>query len=467
MRRYFTDFGKAIKNGDVWTRLSLIVMGAGYFGRKQIVKGSLMTLIELGFVLFTARVSWQYIRRLNTLGTVQREEIFDPLTLSKTVNDYDNSLLILLLGVIGIILIFAFVVLYIGNMKHVYSLQRLKEQGKHINSFREDLAALVNEKFHITLLTLPALGVILINVIPIIFMVCVAFTNYDKDHQPPTYLFTWVGLENFEQMFTSNTTVTFGFVFVRILIWTLFWSVIATFSTYIGGILLAKLINDRVVKLKKLWRSIFVVTIAIPQFVTLLLVGKMFGDYGIVNSICNNIGLTGWLQSASLVSDGLSYIPFLSKPGWAHVTIILINLWVGIPYQMLAATGILLNIPEEQLESARIDGANERQIFRKIIMPYMLFVTGPSLITALVSNINNFNVIYLLTSDYVTPSMKFANSSAKEVDLLITWLFTLTNQESNYKMASVIGIIVFAICATLTLISFSRFIAGNREEDYQ
>ena len=467
MRRYFTDFGKAIKNGDVWTRLSLIVMGAGYFGRKQIVKGILMTLIELGFVLFTARVSWQYIRRMNTLGTVQREEIFDPLTLSKTVNDYDNSLLILLLGVIGIILIFAFVVLYIGNMKHVYSLQRLKEQGKHINTFGEDLAALVNEKFHITLLTLPALGVILINVIPIIFMVCVAFTNYDKDHQPPTYLFTWVGLENFEQMFTSNTTVTFGFVFVRILIWTLFWSVIATFSTYIGGILLAKLINDRVVKLKKLWRSIFVVTSAIPQFVTLLLVGKMFGDYGIVNSICNNIGLTRWMQSAGLVSDGLSYIPFLSKPGWAHVTIILINLWVGIPYQMLAATGILLNIPEEQLESARIDGANERQIFIKIIMPYMLFVTGPSLITALVSNINNFNVIYLLTSDYVTPSMKFANSSAKEVDLLITWLFTLTNQESNYKMASVIGIIVFAICATLTLISFSRFIAGNREEDYQ
>lgn len=467
MRRYFTDFGKAIKNGDAWTRLSLIVMGAGYFGRKQIVKGILMTLIELGFVLFTARVSWQYIRRLNTLGTVQRDEMFDPLTLSKTVNDYDNSLLILLLGVIGIILIFAFVVLYIGNMKNVYSLQRLKEQGKHINTFREDLAALVNEKFHITLLTLPALGVILINVIPIIFMVCVAFTNYDKDHQPPTYLFTWVGLENFKQMFTSNTTVTFGFVFARILIWTLFWSVIATFSTYIGGILLAKLINDRVVKLKKLWRSIFVVTIAIPQFVTLLLVGKMFGDYGIVNSICNNIGLTGWMQSTGLVSDGLSYIPFLSKPGWAHVTIILINLWVGIPYQMLAATGILLNIPEEQLESARIDGANERQIFRKIIMPYMLFVTGPSLITALVSNINNFNVIYLLTSDYVTPSMKFANSSAKEVDLLITWLFTLTNQESNYKMASVIGIIVFAICATLTLISFSRFIAGNREEDYQ
>ena len=126
-----------------------------------------------------------------------------------------------------------------------------------------------------------------------------------------------------------------------------------------------------------------------------------------------------------------------------------------------------MNIPEEQLESAKIDGASEFQIFWKITMPYMLFVTGPSLITALISNINNFNVIYLLTSDYVTGNMAYANSNAKEVDLLVTWLFTLTNDYSNYKMASVIGICVFVICAILTLISFSRMIAGNKEEEFQ
>ena len=147
--------------------------------------------------------------------------------------------------------------------------------------------------------------------------------------------------------------------------------------------------------------------------------------------------------------------------------IILINIWIGVPYQMLSATGILLNIPEEQLESARIDGANEAQIFRKITMPYMLFVTGPSLITAFIGNINNFNVIYLLTSDYVTGNMRYANSNAKEVDLLVTWLFTLTNDYSNYKMASVIGICVFVLCAVFTLIGFTRMIAGNREEEFQ
>ena len=457
----------AIKKGDIWTRLSLIVMGAGYWGRGQVIKGIIMTLIEIGFFLFTFQLSIYYIGKLDTLGTVQREEVFDAATLTKTVNDYDNSLLILLCGIIGIIFIVAFIALYVSNMKAVYRLQVMQDRGEHINNFREDLRELINGKFHVTLLTLPSMGVILVNIIPIIFMICIAFTNYDMDHQPPTYLFTWVGLANFKALFTSTTTVTFGYVFGRVLVWTMIWAVFATATTFLGGIILAVFINNKLIVWKKLWRTLFVVTIAVPQFVTLLLVGKMFSDYGIVNSICKSIGLTQFLQDVGLVSKGLTYIPFLSKPGWAHVMIILINIWVGVPYQMLCATGILMNIPTEQLESARIDGASPAQIFWKVKMPYILFVMGPSLITAFISNINNFNVIYLLTSDYVTSNMKYANSNAKEVDLLVTWLFTLTNDYSNYKMASVIGICVFAICSILTLLTFRKMIAGNREEEFQ
>lgn len=426
-----------------------------------------MTLMEVFFFLFTGKVSWQYIRKLNTLGTVQRKETLDLTTLQKTVNHYDNSLLILLFGVVGILIMAAFVALYVSNFKTVFRMQQMKEHGEHINTMKEDCRELINQKFHVSLLALPVLGVILVNVIPIIFMICVAFTNYDMDHQPPTYLFTWVGLKTFRQLFTSSATVTFGYAFIRILFWTLLWALLATFSTYFGGIMLAKLINDRQVRWKKMWRTLFVITIAIPQFVTLLLVGKMFGDYGIVNSICSKTGLTDLLRQIGLVGKGLSYIPFLTKPGWAHVMIVLINIWVGVPFQMLSATGILMNIPHEQMESAKIDGANERQIFWKITMPYMLFVTGPSLLTALIANINNFNVIYLLTTDYVTSNMNYANSNAKEVDLLVTWLFRLTNDYSNYKMASVIGICVFCICAVLTLIGFTRMIAGNKEEEFQ
>jgi arabinogalactan oligomer/maltooligosaccharide transport system permease protein len=148
--------------------------------------------------------------------------------------------------------------------------------------------------------------------------------------------------------------------------------------------------------------------------------------------------------------------------------IILINIWVGVPYQMLIATGVLMNVPEDQIESARIDGANSFQIFWKITMPYVMFIQGPSLITDFVKNINNFNVIYLLTQDvFVTSNQLLANSNAKEVDLLVTWLFRLTNEYYNYKMASVIGIIVFIICAAFTLLSFTKMIAGDREEDFQ
>ena len=212
--RYFADFGNAVRYGDGWTRSSLLIFGGGYFGRKQVIKGILMTILEAACLFFVVAL-FPYISKLNTLGTVQREEVFDPLTMTKTVNDYDNSLLILLYGIVGLLILIAFLLLYISNMKAVYRLQLLKENGKHINSFREDVKSLFNEKFHITLLTLPSIGVILINVIPILFMTCIAFTNYDENHQPPTYLFTWVGIKNFINMFTTSVTISFGYVFGR------------------------------------------------------------------------------------------------------------------------------------------------------------------------------------------------------------------------------------------------------------
>ena len=460
-------FIRALKDGTACTKISLILWGIGYICNGQVVKGVIKQLYQIFLIIFTALVTGNYILKLGSLGTVQREEVFDALTLTKKVNDYDNSLLILLGGIIGILCIALYVFSCVNNVENVYELQIEHKEGKHINSFSEDIKDLLGKKFHITLLTLPGIGIVVIKLIPILFMICIAFTNYDKEHQPPTYLFTWRGLENFKTLFTTTSTITFGYVFARILIWTLIWAALATATTFLGGVFLAKFICDKRTKFPKLWRSLFVLVIAIPQFVTLLLVGKMFGDYGIINSFCNSVGITNFLQDIGVVSKGLSYIPFLSKPIWANIMVVLINIWVGVPFQMLSATGVIMNIPSDQLESAKIDGATDSQIFWKITIPYILFVMGPSLLTGFIANINNFNVIYLLTNDYVTTNMNYANSNAKEVDLLITWLFTLTNEYSNYKMASVIGICVFVICAAFTLISFSRMIAANKEEEYQ
>ena len=463
---FFKDFGEALAKGDIFVKLSLIWWGAGYARRKQFIKAILVTVLEVAVIAYTVGFAMDYVSKFGTLGTVKQETVFNPVTMKNEMNDYDHSFLILLISLITFVIWIASFVFWLGNVVSVYRLQQTAQAGHHINTFREDMHDLFNKKFHVTLLFLPVMGIIIFTIIPLLVMILVAFTNYDQQHMPPSDLFTWIGIKNFINLFGGGgLTITFGYAFVRILAWTLVWAFFSTFTTYIGGILLSMLINSKKTRLPKMWRLLFIITIAVPQFVSLLLVSQFFSNGGIVNTFCANIGLTGWLRDIGLIRT--SYIPFLSAPIWAHVMIILINIWIGVPYQMLIATGVLMNIPEDQLESARIDGATPRQIFWNITMPYMLFVTGPALVTDFVKNINNFNVIYLLTTGFTTTNQAMANSQAKETDLLVTWLFTLTQDYYNYKMASTIGIVVFLICALFTLVAFNRMIKGDREETFQ
>jgi len=464
---FFSNFGTAVAKGDIFVKLSILWWGAGYVRRKQLVKAIIMTVLEAAVILFSIFFAAEYVSKFGSLGTVKAEKVFNPQTMKSEFNNYDNSFKILLFSIFSFVVWFAAFIVLIKNVINVYKLQMMDEAGEHINTFKEDARLYIGERFHITLLTLPVLGVVVFTMIPILLLIFVAFTNYDQNHMPPTELFTWVGFKNFASLFGGGgLTVTFSYAFVRVLIWTLVWAFFSTLTTYIGGILLSLLLNNKKTRAPKFWRLMFVITIAVPQFVSLLLVRNFFSDGGIVNTICANIGLTGFLRDVGLITT--TYIPFLSAPGWAHVMIILINIWIGVPYQMLVATGVLMNIPEDQLESARVDGAKPFQIFVKITMPYMLFITGPALVTDFVKNINNFNVIYLLTQDvYTTTNQAMASSQAKEVDLLVTWLFRLTQEYYNYKMASVLGIMVFIICAVFTLVAFNFMIQGDKEGTYQ
>ena len=467
--RYFIDLAEAVKNGDWKVKSSLAVMGMGFFTRKQVAKGAIVTVVQLAYLLCFIFYSIPYFAKFSTLGTVQYQDPkINPLTFEVEQFPYDNSFLILIHGIISIFLIVIFLLFYIHNIKQAYALQRAEENGKHINSFKEDMYEMLGHKFHITLLTIPSIGIILMNILPLLVLIAIAFTNYDKNHMPPGSLFTWVGFTNFTELFGGSLSLTFGYAFKKVLVWTLLWAVLATFTCFIGGILLALLINSKGVVYPKMWRTLFVIAIAVPQFVTLILVRNFFADQGIFNQICQNIGLLDLCKKLGMVSPGATFIPFLTDKNWAKAMIILINIWVGIPYQMLIATGVLMNAPQDQLESARIDGASKWQIFWKITIPYILVVQGPALITDFVRNINNFNVIYLLTQDvFITQDAGMYKSNAKEVDLLVTWLFRLTQEEQNYKMASVIGIIVFIISVVFTMISYSRMMRNGREEDYQ
>ena len=130
--RFFRGFGEAVAKGDLFVKLSLIWMGAGYFRRKQYVKSIL-----------------------------------------------DNSFMILLFSVVSIVIWVVFLLIWISNVKHAYELQKMSERGEHMNTFLEDLNTYRNENFYKTLLALPVAGVVVFTAIPLLILILVAFTNYD------------------------------------------------------------------------------------------------------------------------------------------------------------------------------------------------------------------------------------------------------------------------------------------------
>lgn len=448
----------AFKDGSVYTRLSFPFMGFGQIARGQIVKGGIYMLIELAFALYMILFGGRFVAHLfsGNLGTRLSGEYWnEELQIFEKVKG-DNSFLILLYGVMSIVVTLVFVWIWSMNVKGSYENDLRRRKGERIPSLKDDVRLLLNERFYAPLLALPFVGLLVFTVMPLVFMVLIAFTNYNYAHMPPGKLFDWVGFANFKTLFSlSGGTSGFAFVFLRVLAWTFIWAFFATFSNYFLGLAIAMIINKKGIKVKALWRTLFVIAIAIPQFVTLLLMQKILDSDGILNKLLGTNIL--WLTDARY----LSLLP--------RAMIILVNIWIGVPYTLLMCSGILLNIPADYYEAARIDGANAVKIFFHITLPYMLHITTPYLITQFVGNINNFNVIWLLTGGGPVDNVYYGGGTqAQSTDLLVTWLYRLTTDRNpKYNVASVIGIVIFVISAVLSLITFNRTSAARNEGAFQ
>jgi arabinogalactan oligomer/maltooligosaccharide transport system permease protein len=460
----FKDIVQTFRNGDWKTKLSFLVMGFGSIARGQVLRGILFLLFEIVFIVYMIFAGAHWLSQLPTLGTKGPSVVYNEV-LDQYVSQYnDNSFKILLYGVLTIFFIIAFIYTWRLNVKQNKISEEILKSGKPLKSGKDDLRSLVDDKFHATLLALPLTGIIIFTVLPIIFMILVAFTNYDGAHDGYyNNLFTWVGLKNFNTMLSWKAVgggQSYAATFGEILTWTLIWAFFATFTNYFLGMFVAMMINKKGIHFKKVWRTILVMTIAIPQFISLLYVSKMFAKNGIVNGFLMDMG---WITKA---------LPFWEDPTWARCTVIGVNIWIGIPYLMLIATGILMNIPADLYESAKIDGASGWKQFSKITLPYMLFITGPYLLTSFTGNMNNFNVIYLLTGG--GPHVNLSNGAGNpgDTDLLITWLFNITQKGfgedgAQYYLASVIGILVFIVVAVISLIVYNLLPSVKNEEDFQ
>ena len=430
----------ALGQGDTTTRLSAVVMGLGSICHGQVVKGILYLAAELGYLAFMVRYGLHNLAMLITLGEVEQQEVWDEAQQVYLYVQGDQSVLLLLYGVATLLLTLVMFLIWRGSLKSAYKAQCLQQKGSHVNTFREDLTTLLDDNLYRLLMTPPMFFITALTILPLIFMICMAFTNYSKIDNH-LVLFDWVGLDNFFTLFDSNSVL--GSTFWRVLGWTLVWAFFATFTNYFAGMILAIIINRKDTKAKGFWRFCFVLPCAVPMFVSLLIMRTMLQPEGAVNVLLRQMGF---------IAAGES-LPFFTDPTWARVTVILINIWVGVPYTLLQLTGVLQNIPTELYEAAKVDGANAFQTFFRITLPYMLYVTTPYLIATFTGNVNNFNVIYLLSGgDPVTDLASTAGST----DLLVTWLYKLTIDKQYYNVGAVVGIMTFIILSVGALFSYRR-----------
>ena len=339
---------KAITKGDAVTKLSMFVMGLGNLAHKQIVKGILFLAVEIAYLLFMIEGGINNLYHLITLGGRAQEEVWNE---AKGIYEYtggDMTILFLLYGVATIFITVLFFMIWRVNMKSAYEVECRAKEGKHINTIKEDLEALVDKRLHWTLLTLPILGIVIFTILPLVFMICMAFTSYSKvgDHLT---IFHWVGLKNFSTVLGMGNSI--GKTFWSVLGWTLIWAVLATFLNYILGMILAIVINRKTTRIKGFWRFCFMLSAAIPQFVSLLLMRPMLKDNGLINNM--------------LAAIGLPRVHMINTAG----AVVLGMVYDYIPYMILPIYSVLTKIDNSVIEAAQDLGANDRKVFLKVVLP--------------------------------------------------------------------------------------------------
>lgn len=124
-------------------------------------------------------------------------------------------MLILLYSVLTLVITVVVFAIYITNIKDAYRHQIMKANGQKPTSFKYDMNQFLDGKYHITLMSFPVLMIGIFNVLPLIFMILIAFTNYDKQHMPPGTLFTWIGFDNFGSLFNLVEGAKKGYTFIK------------------------------------------------------------------------------------------------------------------------------------------------------------------------------------------------------------------------------------------------------------
>lgn len=288
------------------------------------------------------------------------------------------------------------------------------------------------------------LGVL--SLLPNLYSVYLAFTNYSLYHYNS---FDFVGLRNFFKIINGPETATF----IRVFLWTLVWAGGSVLLSQGVGIFLAVLLNKPDLKGSSFYRTLFILPWAIPAFISVLMwQGLLNTEFGAFNVLLKAMGLDVVIQwLLGLMGYDLTLpIAWLDKTGWAHISVLMVNVWLAFPFQLTVCLGALQSVPTDVYEAADVDGASPWLQFKAITLPLLKSSLFPVLISSFAFNFNQFTAIYLLTAG----GPPVPGSEAGATDILITYSYKLAFNSFQYGLACAYAIFIFILVATLSGINF-------------
>ena len=218
---------------------------------------------------------------------------------------------------------------------------------------------------------------------------------------------------------------------------TILWTFVNVFFHVLGGLGLAILLN-RPMRGRGLYRTILILPWAIPQVIAVLAWrGEFHFEYGFLNIMLRDLGMTP--------------IKWLTDPTWNFVAMVLVNVWLGIPFMMVILLGGLQSISGEFYEAAEIDGASNFQQFTNITMPLLRPVMTPAIVLGTIWTFNNFNVPFFINQNELESS-----------DILVTALFRAAFQYNRYGFAAAFAFVIFIILLAYSVI-YIRVTGGLKE----
>ena len=264
---------------------------------------------------------------------------------------------------------------------------------------------------------------------PLVYNVILSFKNVDvKNLTKGGSVF--VGLQNYIDLFQNDT-------FILVLRNTFVFTIACLVFQFTIGFAFAIFFSQKF-RLSGPIRGIVLVSYMMPMAVTGLLGKNMFANAGLINDLLGKIGIVGpeWLVDTST----------------ALIAVIIMNCWVGIPFNMLLLISGLTSISGEVYESASIDGANWGQRFVYITLPMMRGSILAVLMLGFIYTFRAFDLMYIMT----------AGGPLNATDVLGTYSYMLSFTQFQFSKGSAVAMVLF-VCLFIVGLFYLQLLSKEDE----